>query len=97
MEPGVAHLVDMGSHNRKRASVIYDRGFFRILRDSNYHHSGMSMDKKSKKRVEILRKREKKILIQLKGSKEQADDPVETKAFEDEIARLRAEIEELEK
>ena len=51
------------------------------------------MDKKARKRLEILRKRNDKLLQQLAGAKRQMDDPAEVKAIEKEIEDVKAEIE----
>lgn len=53
------------------------------------------MDKKAKKRVEVLNKKIQKLMQQLAGSKEQADDPSEIEKFEQELAAAKAEVEKL--
>lgn len=53
------------------------------------------MDKKAKKRVEVLRKRVEKLTLQITGAKTQADDPAELQSLEDEMAKVKAEIAEL--
>ena len=53
------------------------------------------MDKKAKKKAEILRKRLEKTQIQLKGAREQMDDPGEVVALENEIEKLHSDINEL--
>ena len=53
------------------------------------------MDKKSKKRLEILRKRHDKLRQQLTGAKSQMDDPGEVASIELEIENVKAEIEKL--
>jgi len=53
------------------------------------------MDKKAKKRVEILRKRQDKLRQQLAGAKSQMDDPSEVENIEKEIADVQAEIDKL--
>jgi hypothetical protein len=55
------------------------------------------MDKKSKKRLEVINKKLQTLRPRLAGSREQADDPVELKELEDEIASLEAESIELKK
>ncbi len=53
------------------------------------------MDKKTKKRLEVLRKRLDKLRQQLAGAKSQMDDPSEVEAIEKEITEATAEIEKL--
>ncbi len=53
------------------------------------------MDKKAKKRIEILRKRQEKLRQQLAGAKDQMDDPAEVTAIEQEIAGVIEEINRL--
>lgn len=53
------------------------------------------MDKKSKKRLDVINKKLQTLRPRLAGSREQADDPAELKQLEDEIARLQAEAAEL--
>lgn len=53
------------------------------------------MDKKAKKRIEILRKRQEKLRQQLAGAKSQMDDPAEVETLEKEIDDVRSEIEKL--
>jgi len=55
------------------------------------------MDKKAKKRIEVLRKRTEKLRQQLAGAKSQTDDPDEVANIEKEIADVKAEIEQLKK
>ncbi len=53
------------------------------------------MDKKAKKRLEVLRKRVRKTELQLAGAKEQDDTPGEVERIQQDIADLKAEIEKL--
>jgi cob(I)alamin adenosyltransferase len=53
------------------------------------------MDKKQKKRLDVINKKLQTLRPRLAGSKEQADDPEELKALEDEIAALEAESKEI--
>ncbi|MGY8769729.1 MAG: hypothetical protein ACKVH8_15025 [Pirellulales bacterium] len=53
------------------------------------------MDKKAKKKIEVLRKRIQKISQQLAGAKQQEDEPGEVAKYEKQIADCKAEIEEL--
>lgn len=53
------------------------------------------MDKKAKKRVEVLRKKIGTLQQQLTGAKEQMDDPDEVKQLEAEIAACKQEMAEL--
>lgn len=50
------------------------------------------MDKKAKKRVEVLNKKLKDLNQRLAGAKEQMDDPDEVAMYEKQIAEARAEI-----
>lgn len=53
------------------------------------------MDKKAKKRIEILRKKISDLQQKLSGAKAQMDDAEEVKQFEDQIAAAKQEIEKL--
>jgi len=53
------------------------------------------MDKKIKKKLEVLRQRVQKLQQQLSGSKLQNDEPGEVERLEAEIARIQAEVREL--
>lgn len=53
------------------------------------------MDKKAKKRLEVLRKKESKLKQQLAGATSQADDEEELQEIKDEFAKVMAEIEKL--
>ena len=53
------------------------------------------MDKKAKKRLEVLRKRQEKLRQQLAGAKSQMDDPSEVESLEQEIEKVKAEVEKL--
>lgn len=55
----------------------------------------MGMDKKSKKRVEVLRQRIQKMKQQMSGAKQQDDEPGEIQRLEKEITDAQAEIERL--
>ena len=46
----------------------------------------MALDKKSKKRLEVLRKKLEKLNAQLAGAKQQEDEPGEVAGIEKEIA-----------
>lgn len=61
------------------------------------HSEGDNMDKKAKKRLEVINKKLQTLRPRLAGSREQADDPQELKDLEDEIASLEAESVELKK
>jgi len=50
------------------------------------------MDKKAKKKVEVLHKRIDKLQRLLKGAKEQMDDPDEVVKLESDLAEAKAEI-----
>ncbi len=53
------------------------------------------MDKKAKKKIDVLRKRIAKLRQQLAGATEQMDDPDEVRLLKDNIAAAEAEIEKL--
>lgn len=53
------------------------------------------MDKKAKKRLEIIRKKVETLRKQLAGAKEQTDEPDEVERIEQEIAALGAERDKL--
>ena len=53
------------------------------------------MDKKSKKRLDVINKKLQTLRPRLAGSRQQADDPDELKQLEDEVASLQAEAAEL--
>jgi hypothetical protein len=55
----------------------------------------MALDKKSKKRLEVLRKRLEKLQLQLTGAKQQEDEPGEAAKLEKEIAEVHAEMQEI--
>jgi hypothetical protein len=55
------------------------------------------MDKKAKKRLEILRQKLEKSQVLLAAAKQQTDEPDEVRIIEQQIAVLKAEIEELKK
>lgn len=54
------------------------------------------MDKKAKKRIEILRKKQETLQKQISGAKKQLDDPEELRRFEAELAAVLREIQELQ-
>ena len=53
------------------------------------------MDKKDKKKYEVLRQRLIKLQQQLSGAKKQPDDPDDIVRLEKEIAAVQAELEKL--
>ena len=53
------------------------------------------MDKKAKKRIELLRKKINDLEQRLAGAKKQMDDPAEVAQFEADIAAAKAEVEKL--
>lgn len=54
------------------------------------------MDKKAKKRVEVLRKKIGDLQQRLSGAKQQMDDPAEVVQLERDIAAAKAEIDKLQ-
>jgi len=55
----------------------------------------MSMDKKAKKRIDLLQQRLQKLRQQLAGAKKQMDDPDDVRRLEREINDVGAELEKL--
>jgi len=53
------------------------------------------MDKKTKKKVDVLQKRLQKTQQQLAGARKQMDDPEELSRLEKEVADLTAQLEKL--
>jgi len=53
------------------------------------------MDKKAKKKIDVLRKRLTKLRQQLAGATQQMDDPAEVQRLKDDIAAAESEIEQL--
>jgi hypothetical protein len=53
------------------------------------------MDKKAKKRIELLRKKISELQPRLAGAKKQMDDPGEVRKLEAELSAAQAEIEKL--
>ena len=53
------------------------------------------MDKKAKKRLDVINKKLQTLRVQLSGSKQQADDLDEIRQLEDQIGRLESEAAEL--
>lgn len=53
------------------------------------------MDKKAKKKIDILNQRIQKLRLQLAGAKEQDDEPGEVQRIEAEITDAEAQIEKL--
>ena len=50
----------------------------------------MSLNKKQKKQLDVIKKKLENLRPKLSGSKQQMDDPAEVKRLEDEIADLEA-------
>jgi DNA-binding FrmR family transcriptional regulator len=53
------------------------------------------MDKKAKKRIDLLQPKLQKLRQQLAGAKKQLDEPDEVKRLESEIAAIEAELRKL--
>jgi predicted nucleic acid-binding Zn-ribbon protein len=53
------------------------------------------MDKKAKKRIDLLRKKIGDLQPRLAGAKQQLDDPEEVRKLEAELAAAQAEVEKL--
>ena len=60
------------------------------------HHTGeTSVDKKAKKKQDILRQRLQKLNQQLAGARKQMDDPEEVRRLESDLAAAKAELDKL--
>lgn len=53
------------------------------------------MDKKAKKRLEVVRKKVQNLKMQLSGAKQQDDEPGEVTRLEEEIVAFQAEADKL--
>ena len=53
------------------------------------------MDKKAKKRIEVLQVRAQKLRLQLSGAKQQTDEPEEVARLEKELATVNSELQTL--
>ncbi|HET6881948.1 MAG TPA: hypothetical protein VFI31_17410 [Pirellulales bacterium] len=53
------------------------------------------MDKKAKKRIDLLNQRLQKLRQQLSGARKQMDDPDDVRRLEREVAEVSAELEKL--
>ena len=53
------------------------------------------MDKKTKKKIDVIRQRKQKLQKQLAGAKQQDDEPGEVERLEQQIADCDAEVEKL--
>jgi cob(I)alamin adenosyltransferase len=53
------------------------------------------MDKKAKKRIDVLQQRLQKLRMQLAGAKKQMDEPAEVARLEKELAEVSAELEKV--
>jgi capsule polysaccharide export protein KpsE/RkpR len=53
------------------------------------------MDKKAKKRIEVLQPKLQQLRMQLSGAKKQMDDPAEVRKLEAEITAIERELKEL--
>ncbi len=56
---------------------------------------GSMMDKKAKKRIDLLQTRLQKLRLQLAGAKKQMDEPEDVAQIEKELADVTAELEKL--
>jgi hypothetical protein len=53
------------------------------------------MDKKAKKRIDVLQQKLQKLRLQLSGAKKQPDEPEDIVRLEREIAGIEAELQQL--
>jgi hypothetical protein len=75
-------------------------GPFFVLRHFHFHpdfqfHSENTMDKKAKKRLEVLRQKVQKAEQLLAAAKQQTDEPDEIQNIEKQIAGFKAEIDKI--
>jgi hypothetical protein len=63
-----------------------------IGRPANVNTQTSTMDKKAKKRIEVLQPKLQKLRLQLAGAKKQMDDPDEVRKLEAEIAAIESEL-----
>jgi cob(I)alamin adenosyltransferase len=79
--------------------AVVQQGFFvyhqKLSSRTDIRQLELRMDKKAKKRLEVLRKRLQKCQQQLAGARQQIDDPDEIQKIETEISEIQAEIEKL--
>jgi hypothetical protein len=68
----------------KRAEARFDQ-----------HRGVRRVDKKVKKKQDVLRQRVQKLQQQLAGARKQMDDPEEVRRLENEIAAARTELDKL--
>lgn len=54
-----------------------------------------AMDKKAKKKIDVLRTKLTKLQQQLSGAKKQMDDPDDVRRLEKEISEINAELDKL--
>ncbi len=64
-------------------------------RISNFAENNFLMDKKAKKRLEVIKKKLQGLRPRLAGAKQQADDPEEIRELESEVQKLESEAEAL--
>lgn len=55
----------------------------------------MGMNKKQKKQLDVLRKKQQKLMQLVAAAKEQPDDPSDLNRLKDEMAEVEAEVEKL--
>ncbi len=53
------------------------------------------MDKKAKKRIDVLQQKLQKVRLQLSGAKKQMDDPQDVVRLEREVADIESELKKL--
>jgi len=57
--------------------------------------SGMTLNKKQKKQIDVEQQKLAQLRLQLSGARKQLDDPAEVKRLEQEIAAAQARLEKL--
>jgi hypothetical protein len=67
----------------------------RFSDQSIWEKPSIHMDKKAKKRIELLRKKIGELQPRLAGAKKQMDDPEEVRKLQAELAAAQAEVEKL--
>ena len=80
-----------GDLNINRFQVVT----FRPQTSASFSSVSRRMDKKQKKRLDVINKKLQTLRPRLSGAKEQADDMDEIKDLEDQISKLEAEAAEI--
>ena len=87
--------VDRAVDHALRLDRPFHCGFDRVLGTDFSNRLNPAVNKKAKKRLEVINKKLQTLRPRLSGSRAQADDAEELKQLEEEIAKLEAEAAEL--